>query len=113
VVSRRTDPVASVLVVLAGGLGIVQSDGEVRVATGEVLGVLSLLQGTPGIADVRATEDGTRILCITRQSLDELSEAEPRLALQLTVNLARILCGKLVNVHARAFAARPPESPGI
>ena len=38
-------------------------------------------------------------------SLDELSKTHPELALQLTVNLARILCGKLVNVHARAFGS--------
>jgi hypothetical protein len=54
---------------------------------------------------VHASEDGTRVLSITRASLDELSQSQPQLALQLTVNLARILCGKLVNVHARAFGS--------
>jgi len=43
------------------------------------------------------------VLRITRASLEELNQTQPQLALQLTLNLARILCGKLVNVHARAF----------
>jgi CRP-like cAMP-binding protein len=73
------------------------------IGPGEILGTLSFLQNTPRLADVHAEEDGTRVLAITRGSLDELSHTHPQLALQLTVNLARILCGKLVNVHARAF----------
>jgi len=57
-----------------------------------------------GLPDVEVTYvDGTRVLRITRASLEELNQTQPQLALQLTLNLARILCGKLVNVHARAF----------
>jgi CRP-like cAMP-binding protein len=102
-VSRRSDGPASVLVVLAGGLSVEQTGGRVAIGPGEILGTLSFLQNTPRLADVHAAEDGTRVLSITRASLDELSHTHPQLALQLTVNLARILCGKLVNVHARAF----------
>jgi len=102
-VSRRSDQRASVLLVLAGRLGVEQVGGRVEVGPGEILGTLSFLHGTPRVADVHATVDGTRVLCITRASLDELSQIQPPLALQLTLNLARILCGKLVNVHARAF----------
>jgi eukaryotic-like serine/threonine-protein kinase len=102
-VSRRSDGPASVLVVLAGGLSVEQAGGRVAIGPGEILGTLSFLQNTPRLADVHAEEDGTRVLSITRASLDELSHLQPQLALQLTLNLARILCGKLVNVHARAF----------
>jgi CRP-like cAMP-binding protein len=105
-VSRRSDRPASVLVVLAGGLRVEQAAGNVDVGPGEILGTLSFLHNTPRPADVYASADGTRVLCITRASLEELSQSQPKLALQLTVNLARILCGKLVNVHARAFGAR-------
>jgi eukaryotic-like serine/threonine-protein kinase len=104
-VSRRNDGPAPVLVVLAGGLSVEQVGGKVNIGPGEILGTLSFLQNTARLADVNASEDGTRVLSITRASLDELSQRQPLLALQLTVNLARILCGKLVNVHARAFGA--------
>jgi serine/threonine protein kinase/CRP-like cAMP-binding protein len=102
-VSRRSDRPASVLVVLAGGLRVEQTAGSVEVGPGEILGTLSLLHDTPRLADVYASVDGTRVLRITRASLEELNQNQPQLALQLTLNLARILCGKLVNVHARAF----------
>jgi serine/threonine protein kinase/CRP-like cAMP-binding protein len=102
-VSRRSDGPASVLVVLAGALSVEQAGGRVAVGAGEILGTLSFLQNAPRLADVHAEEDGTRVLSITRASLDELSHLQPQLALHLTLNLARILCGKLVNVHARAF----------
>jgi CRP-like cAMP-binding protein len=92
-----------VLVVLSGSLSVEQIGGGVVIGPGEILGTLSFLQNTPRLADVHAAQDGTRVLAITRASLDELSHTQPQLALQLTVNLARILCGKLVNVHARAF----------
>jgi CRP-like cAMP-binding protein len=95
-----------VLVVLAGGLRVEQSAGNVEVGPGEILGTLSFLHDTPRPADVQATVDGTRVLRITRASLEELSQHQPQLALQLTMNLARILCGKLLNVHARAFGSR-------
>jgi serine/threonine protein kinase/CRP-like cAMP-binding protein len=104
-VSRRSDGPAPVLVVLAGGLSVEQVGGKVNIGPGEILGTLSFLQNTARLADVNASEDGTRVLSITRASLDELSQRQPQLALQLTVNLARILCGKLVNVHARAFGS--------
>jgi serine/threonine protein kinase len=102
-VSRRHDRPASVLVVLAGGLRVEQAAGNVELAPGEILGTLSFLHNPPRLADVYATADGTRVLRITRASLEELNQTQPQLALQLTLNLARILCGKLVNVHARAF----------
>jgi serine/threonine protein kinase/CRP-like cAMP-binding protein len=104
-VSHRNDGPASVLVVLAGALSVEQVGGTVRIGQGEILGTLSFLQNTPRQNDVHAAEDGTRVLAITRASLDELGSSHPELALQLTVNLARILCGKLVNVRARAFGA--------
>jgi eukaryotic-like serine/threonine-protein kinase len=104
-VSRRSDRPASVLVVLAGGLRVEQAASSVDVGPGEILGTLSFLHNTPRLADVYASADGTRVLCITRNSLEELSQSQPKLALQLTINLARILCGKLVNVHARAFGS--------
>jgi CRP-like cAMP-binding protein len=104
-VSRRNDGPASVLVVLAGALSVQQVGGTVRIGQGEILGTLSFLQNAPRQADVHAADDGTRVLAITRASLDELSLSQPELALHLTVNLARILCGKLVNVRARAFGA--------
>lgn len=102
-VSPRTDGPASVLVVLSGAVSVEQQGGRVSIGAGEILGTLSFLQNAPRLADVHAAEDGTRVLAITRTALDELSQVQPQLALQLTVNLARILCGKLVNVHARAF----------
>ncbi|MEY4544658.1 MAG: hypothetical protein RL685_853 [Pseudomonadota bacterium] len=105
-VSRGGDRQASVLVVLAGGLRVEQAAGNVEVGPGEILGTLSFLHNMPRPADVHATVDGTRVLRITRTSLEDLSQQQPRLALQLTMNLARILCGKLVNVHARAFGSR-------
>jgi len=106
-VSRRNDGPASVLVVLAGGLSVEQVGGTVSIGAGEILGTLSFLQNSARSADVHASEDGTRVLSITRASLDELSQTQPQLALQLTINLARILCGKLVNLHARAFGPAP------
>lgn len=102
-VSPRSDAPASVLVILAGAVSVEQSGGRVAIGPGEILGTLSFLQNAPRLADVHAREDGTRVLAITRSALDELSQTQPHLALQLTVNLARILCGKLINVHARAF----------
>lgn len=98
------DP-ASVLVVLAGGLNVEQMGQRVTLGPGEILGALSFLQNTPRLANVHASEEATRVLSITRTSLDELSQEQPQLALQLTFNLARILCAKLVNVHARAFGS--------
>lgn len=108
-VSRRNDGPASVLVVLAGGLNVEQVGGSVSLGPGEILGTLSFLQNSARSADVHASEDGTRVLSITRASLDELSQTQPQLALQLTINLARILCGKLVNLHARAFGPTPRD----
>lgn len=102
-VSPRSDGPAAVLVVLAGAVSVEQAGGRVTIEAGEILGTLSFLQNAPRLADVHAAEDGTRVLAITRAALDELSQSQPQLALQLTMNLARILCAKLINVHARAF----------
>lgn len=111
-VARANDPTPSVLVVLGGELGVAQAHGTMTLKSGELLGALSFLQGSPRTADVRATQDDTRVLSITRESLDELSVEEPQLALQLTVNLARILCSKLVSVKAMAFRPRQRGDDG-
>jgi hypothetical protein len=89
-VSRRSDRAASVLVVLAGGLRVEQAAGRVEVGPARSWALSPFLHNTPRLADVHATLDGTRVLRITRASLEELNQSQPQLALQLTLNLARI-----------------------
>ncbi len=95
----------SVLLVLSGEVALDSPQSPITLQAGELLGAVPFLQSSGRQNDVYATVDGTRVLALTRAGLDALSETQPRLALQLTVNLARFLCSKLLELRARALGA--------
>jgi CRP-like cAMP-binding protein len=71
-----------------------------------VVGAAPFLLDQPPSAAVHAARDDTRVLALSRSQLDELGTGRPQLALQLTLNLARIVCTKLANVRTRALGSR-------
>jgi tetratricopeptide (TPR) repeat protein len=91
--------------VLSGSVEVRRNRGSgARVPEGAVLGEVPFLLQAERVADVIAAEDETRLLALNQRSLEALTESNPRLALQLVLNLSRVVCSKLVSVQKRVFA---------
>jgi CRP-like cAMP-binding protein len=75
-----------------------------RIAEGAVLGEVAFLLRGARVVEVIALEDDTRMLALNQSSLEALTESNPPLALQLVLNLSRVVCSKWVSVQERVFA---------
>jgi pimeloyl-ACP methyl ester carboxylesterase/CRP-like cAMP-binding protein len=77
------------------------------VNAGQVAGELSLLDGSPRSADLRAGPTGATLLTLTEEGLHILSEEDPQMGMRLMQNLAISLGKRLRNQNRRATQAKP------
>ncbi len=93
-------------VVLRGAVQLRQdSQLSGRIGENEILGEVGFLLDAERSVDVCVMEPDTRVLSVSRESLDDLAIDSPRIALRLVMNLARIVCGKLVMLRERVMLA--------
>ena len=105
-VLRQGDPSDSLVFLEQGRLSAsvdgADGDGRVRVATilpGAVVGEIGLYAGTPRTATVAADVD-SRILRVTRASLERLAEHDPALAREFHAQVASVLARRLTRTTA-------------
>ncbi len=91
--------------ILSGSVEVRRQRGSgARIPEGSLLGEVPFLLGGERVVEVIASENDTRLLALSQRSLESLTESNPRLALQLVLNLSRIVCSKAVGVQERVFA---------
>jgi len=99
-------------VVLSGAVALEHGRGaSAQVGEGAIVGEVPFLLGAPRPSRVRAASDDARLLAINQRSLEGLSETNPRLALRLVANLARVVCAKAAGVQRQALG-EPERRPG-
>ncbi len=87
----------NMFVVLEGVLEVrVKGKAVARLERGDLLGEVAFLLGNPRSADVYAITDGTTILSLSETTVREHIEEDPKVAAQMMLNIAKILCQKLV-----------------
>jgi CRP-like cAMP-binding protein len=101
-------------VVLDGQFAAFRDDRELRrMARGEVFGEIALLsQGGQRRAEVRSLTPG-RVLVLRRKFLPDLSESDPRLALEIYRALTQELLGKLMAEPVSLDKRRPRSDPPV
>ena len=83
----------NMFVVLEGTLEVRDEGRLIGVlGAGDVFGETAFLLERPRTADVYAATDGTRVLSLGESTLRELIESEPAAAAQILLNVAKILC---------------------
>jgi hypothetical protein len=95
---KKGNVAQNMFIVLSGRLEV-RDDGKViqRLAQGDLLGEVAFLLGQPRSADVFAVEDGTTILSLSETSVRKHIEDDPKVAAQVLLNVAKMLCQKLVS----------------
>jgi len=89
----------NMFVVLEGELEVRVKDKAVaRLERGDLLGEVAFLLDIPRSADVYAITDGTTVLSLSETTVREHIEEDPKVAAQMMLNIAKILCQKLVGV---------------
>ena len=84
-------------VVLDGNLEVRDGEKLLRVMSpGDVFGEVAFLLERPRTADVYAATDDVRILSLSESTLRKTIAAEPDVAAQLLLNIAKILCHRIV-----------------
>jgi pimeloyl-ACP methyl ester carboxylesterase/CRP-like cAMP-binding protein len=77
------------------------------VTAGQVAGELSLLDGAPRSADLRAGAHGVTLLTLTEEGLATLANEDPRMGMRLMQNLAISLGRRLRTQNRRATQSEP------
>jgi hypothetical protein len=96
-VLKRGGTARNIFVVLAGTLEVRDGDAIVNVlSAGEAFGEMAFLLERPRSHDVDAATDGTRILSLSEGAVRALIADDPTLAAKVLLNLARVLCVKLI-----------------
>ena len=87
----------NMFVVLEGTLEVRDGDKLLRVMSpGDVFGEIAFLLGRPRSADVYAATDGVRVLSLSEGTIRKLIESDPGVAARLMLNIAKILCLRLL-----------------
>jgi len=73
---------------------------------GKVLGEMGLIDGEPRSASARARTE-TTLLVLTQEMFDKLMESKPRLALELSIKLAKISGRRLRKTSGRLIELMP------
>jgi CRP-like cAMP-binding protein len=106
VIARRGEAASSFLVVLSGAVEVRRGGlAGARLGEGTVLSAVEFLLQSERNTELRAASDDARVLSLSRNSLDRLIAANPSMALELVLNLSRILCSRLVLLQRKVFGA--------
>ena len=105
VLLEPTQEADSFYFILSGSVEVRRARGSgARIPEGAILGEVPFLLRAERVVEVIAVEKDTRLLALNQRSLELLTESNPRLALQLVLNLSRVVCSKAVGVQKRVFA---------
>ncbi len=87
----------NMFVVLDGTLEVRDGGAVIRVMSpGDVFGEIAFLLGRPRSADVYAATDGVRVLSLSESTIREMIESDPSVAARLMLNIAKILCVRIL-----------------
>lgn len=101
-------------IVISGIVDILKEDsnGEHKpiavLGPGKVLGEMGLIDGEPRSASARARTE-TTLLVLTQEMFDRLMEDKPRLALELSIKLAKISGRRLRKTSGRLIDLLPEQ----
>lgn len=100
VIFSEGDPGAFLCVVIEGAAEVVKEDQQgitrvvATVGPGKTLGEMALIDEEPRSATARVTKPA-ELLVLTKESFERMSGEHPRLALQFTFTIARLLSKRL------------------
>jgi CRP-like cAMP-binding protein len=108
IIFREGDPDDSMAILLDGSIEITKRDASpdhrpkclVRIGPGRAFGELALIEGPPRSATARAIDDVT-LLLLTRAKYDALCAQNVKLALKVTINIARLMSFRLRNTSVK------------
>ena len=96
-VLKRGGTARNIFVVLSGTLEVRDGDRIVAVLrAGDAFGELAFLLERTRTADVDAADDDTRILSLSERALRTMIDHEPTIAAKLLLNLAKMLCVRII-----------------
>lgn len=99
-VLKRGGTARNIFVVVEGTLEVHDGDTIVSVLTaGDAFGEMAFLLERPRSFDVDAASDHVRVLSLSEGALRTMIAEDPVVAAKLLLNLARILCVKLIRAH--------------
>jgi CRP-like cAMP-binding protein len=92
----------NIFVVLAGTLEARDEDRVVGVlATGDVFGETAFLLERPRARDIYAASSPARVLCLSERTLRAMIADDPVVASKLLLNVAKMLCVRIVRTPGR------------
>jgi hypothetical protein len=101
-VIRRGGADRSLFIILSGAVEIRLGEHLLDIENeGDVIGEIAFLLERSRTADVFSATYDVKVLCLTEDVLKDLGARDPELTAKLYLNLARILCQKLINLHRR------------
>jgi len=90
----------NIFVVLAGTLEARDDDRVVGVlTTGDVFGEMAFLLERPRTLDIYAASDSARVLSLSESTLRRMVTDDPVVAAKLLLNLAKMLCVRIIKAH--------------
>jgi hypothetical protein len=90
----------NIFVVIAGTLEAREDDRVVGVlTTGDVFGEMAFLLERPRTLDIYAVSESTRVLSLSESTLRKMVADDPVVAAKLLLNLARMLCVRIVKAQ--------------
>jgi hypothetical protein len=99
-VLKRGGTARNIFVVLDGMLEVRDGDTIINVLTpGEAFGEMAFLLERPRSFDVDAATDDTRVLSLSEGALRSMIDHDSTVAAKLLLNLAKMLCVKLIRSH--------------
>ena len=101
-------PDDSMAIILSGSIEITKKDASpehkpkclVRIGPGRAFGEMALIEGPPRSATARAM-DAVSLLVLTREMYEKLCEKDHKLALKVTINIARLISFRLRNTSVK------------
>ncbi len=97
IISHGQEYSSTIFVVLSGVVEVYKGDHLVAMlAKGSVFGEIGFLTKVPRTANVVAATDDVHILALNDSTLTGVMESNPRVGVKLALNLAKILCARLV-----------------
>ena len=90
----------NIFVVLSGTLEARDEDRVVGVlSTGDVFGEMAFLLERPRTLDIYAASTSARVLSLSESTLRKMIADDPELAAKLLLNLAKMLCVRIITTH--------------
>jgi len=98
-VIKKGNVARNMFIVLSGVLEV-RNEGEVisTLSTGDIVGEMAFLVGTPRAADVVAVSDDVRVLGLSETEIRKVIDSSPDVAAVMMLNVSKILCRRILNM---------------